>query len=134
MVRKLRIILFGLLILVWTLAGVTHVTVALDQREGLFRRPDAEAQSLANLAVADFIERTGLSSETVRVQSIERTEFPDASLGAPEPGVNYPQVKTEGYHIRLKAGDVVYRYWAAGGRAVYVGSFLALPQEGTGSD
>jgi len=25
--------------------------------------------------------------------------------------------------------NVVYRYWATGGRAVYVESYLALPQE-----
>ena len=134
MVQKLRMVLIALLILVWTLAGVQRMTVALARRGGLFHRPDAEAQSLTNLAVADLVQRTGLTDETVRVQSIERTEFPDASLRVPEPGVSYPQVKTEGYHIRLKVGNVVYRYWAAGGRAVYVESYLVLSQEGEGSD
>lgn len=132
--RKARIILLGVLALIWALAGAQGISIALDQREGLFRRPDTEAQSLANLAAADLLERTGLSTEMVRVQSIDRTEFPDASLGAPEPDVNYPQEPTPGYHIRLRAGDVVYRYWAANGRVVYVGSYLSLPQEGTGSN
>jgi hypothetical protein len=133
MMRKLRMILIGLLILVWTLAGVQRMTIALE-KEGLFRRPDAEARSLANLAAADLVERTGLADEVLRIQSIERTEFPDASLGVPEPGVSYTQETTPGYHIRFKAGDVVYRYWAANGRVVYVGSYLSLSQEGTGSD
>ena len=130
---KLRTILIALLILVWALAGAQGVSIALERAECL-RRSDTEAESLANLAVADLVERTGLADEALHVQSIEQAEFPDASLGAPEPGVSYPQEPTPGYHIRLRAGNVVYRYWAAGGRVVYVGSYLALPQEGTGSD
>ena len=131
---KLRTILIGLLILVWAVAGAQGISIALEQRDERFRCPDAETQSLANLAVADLVERTGLAKETLQLQSIEATEFPDASLGAPEPGVTYPQEPTPGYHIRLRAGNVVYRYWAAHGRAVYVDSYLSLPQEGTGSN
>jgi hypothetical protein len=131
---KLRTILIGVLILVWALAGARGVSIALERVEERLRRPDAEAQSLANLAVADLIERTGLKTDALQVLSIEPTEFPDASLGAPERGVNYPRETTPGYHIQLQAGDVVYRYWAATGRVVYVESYLTLPQEGTGSD
>jgi hypothetical protein len=132
--QKLRIVLIGLLVLIWAFAGVQGMTIALERKDGLFRRPDTEGQSLANLAVADLVERTGLVDEAVHVQSIERTEFPDASLGAPEPGVNYPRETTQGYNIRLQVGDVVYRYWAAGGHTVYVESYLALPQEGEDSN
>jgi len=134
MKKRLRIVLIGLLVLVWALAGVQGMTIALERREAFFHSPDAEGQSLANVAVADLVERTGLAGEAVHVQSIERTEFPDASLGAPEPGVNYPRETTQGYNIRLQVGNVVYRYWAAGGRAVYVESYLALPQEGKESN
>jgi hypothetical protein len=134
MKQKLRIVLIALLVLVWSFAGVQGMTIALERREALSRRPDAEGQSLANLAVADLVERTGLASTAMHVQSIERTEFPDASLGAPEPGVTYSRETTQGYNIRLQVGNVVYRYWAAGGRAVYVESYLALPQEGEESN
>jgi hypothetical protein len=134
MKQKLRKVLIALLILVWTLAGLQRMSIALERKEGFFRKPDAEAQSLANLAVADLTKRHGLTDVPVRVQSIERAEFPDASLGAPEPGVRYPRGTTLGYNIRLKVGNVVYRYWATGGRAVYVESYLPLPQEDTGSD
>jgi hypothetical protein len=134
MVQKLRVVLIALLILVWAFAGVRGATIALERNEGLLRRSDAEGQSLANLAVADLVERTGLTGATVRVQSIERTEFPDASLGAPEPGVSYPRGTTPGYNIRLEVGNVVYRYWAAGGRAVYVESYLEQPQDGKGNN
>jgi hypothetical protein len=134
MKHKLRTVLIALLILVWTLAGMQRMSIALERREGFFRKPDAEAQSLANLAVADWVKRYGSTDAPVRVQSIERTEFPDGSLGAPEPGVSYPREKTPGYSIRLKVGNVVYRYWATGGRAVYVESYLEPPQDGKGND
>jgi hypothetical protein len=134
MKQKLRIVLIALLVLVWALAGVQGMTIALERKEGLFRRPDAEGQSLANLAVADLVERTGVAGVAVHVQSIERTEFPDASLGAPEPGMTYPRETTQGYNIRLKVGNVVYRYWAAGGRVVYVESYLEMLQDGEESN
>ena len=47
-------------------------------------------------------------------------EFPDASLGVPEPGAVYAQVITPGYVIDLTAAGQTYRYHAAGERVVAV--------------
>lgn len=84
----------------------------------------AVVQRLIRASILDLQARQNVSLDEVVVQSIEATEFPDGSLGAPEPNVPYPLASTPGYAIWLQAKGVVYRYWAAGDRAHYVGSFL----------
>jgi len=81
-------------------------------------------QRLLRSSVSDLQERLSVGLNEVVVQSVETTEFPDGSLGAPEPNVPYPLAPTPGYEIRMQAKGVVYRYWAADDRIVYVGSFL----------
>jgi hypothetical protein len=76
------------------------------------------------VSIADLQEWQNVGLDEVVVESVEATEFPDGSLGAPEPNVPYPLAPTPGYEIQLQAKGVRYRYWAAGERAVYVGSYL----------
>jgi len=79
-----------------------------------------EAQRLVQRAVADLQARLGASSGDVIVQDVLPTAFSDASLGVPEPGVNYAQVVTQGYVIHLAVGDKVYEYRGSGERVVWV--------------
>ena len=87
---------------------------------------EAAAQRLLRGSISDLRARFNLSLNDVVVQRIEATVFPDGSLGAPLPDVPYALVATPGYEIRLQANGAVYRYWAAGERTVYVGSFLEM--------
>jgi hypothetical protein len=91
----------------------------------------AVAQRLLRASIADLRERQDVSLDEVVVQRIDATEFPDGSLGAPEPNVPYPLAPTPGYEIWLQTKGLVYRYWAAGDRAVYVGSFIEPDKEVT---
>jgi hypothetical protein len=84
----------------------------------------AVVQRLLRSSVSDLRDRLSVGLNEVVVQTVETAEFPDGSLGAPEPNVPYPLAPTPGYEIRMQVKGVVYRYWAAGDRLVYVGSFL----------
>jgi hypothetical protein len=84
----------------------------------------AVVQRLIRASISELQDRQNVSLDEVVLQSIDAIEFPDGSLGAPEPNVPYPLAPTPGYEIRLQIKGVVYRYWAAGDRAVYLGSFL----------
>ena len=89
-----------------------------DEREhGAFR-------SLVSLASVDLAQRLGIDPEAVIAEQIEEGEFPDASLGGPEPSETYAQVLTPGYSIKLVADGEVYEYRASSERLVIV------PQEG----
>lgn len=85
---------------------------------------DGIAQRLLRSSVSDLQNRLDVSLDEIVVQHIEAVEFADGSLGVPEPNVPYPLGPTPGYEIRLQATGAVYRYWAAGDRVVYVGSFV----------
>jgi hypothetical protein len=79
-----------------------------------------EIESLVDLARADLAQRLGVDLETVVIQGVKPTEFPDASLGAPESNKSYAQVVTPGCVIQLSVNDDIYVYHAAEGRAVLV--------------
>ncbi|MBC7231951.1 MAG: hypothetical protein H5T68_01740 [Chloroflexi bacterium] len=84
----------------------------------LGQRNEAEAQPLIDLAKADLAQRLNLQPEAILVQSVEATQFPDSSLGVPEPGKMYLMVITPGYVIRLVANGRVYEYHGSGNYVV----------------
>ena len=77
-----------------------------------------EAESLVDKAIEDLAARVGVDPGDIVVEGVAETEFPDASLGVPEPGTSYAQVITPGYIIRLRAGGKIYEYRAAENRVI----------------
>jgi hypothetical protein len=49
-------------------------------------------------------EDWGVPVSEITVEHVEAVDWPDASLGAPEPDTFYAQMITPGYRIRLRAG------------------------------
>jgi len=66
----------------------------------------------------DLSQRLGIGIEEIEVQSVEAVEWPDASLGCPQPGMMYAQVITPGYRILLRAGGQTYEYHSDRQRAI----------------
>jgi hypothetical protein len=57
--------------------------------------------------------------EAIAVVSSERVDWPDASLGCPQPGLTYAEVTTPGYRIALRAADgIAFVHTDLEGRAV----------------
>ncbi len=73
---------------------------------------DSGASEPVARAVADLASRLGISEAQVRVVSIEAVEWPDSSLGCPQPGMDYLQVITPGFRILLEAQGERYPYHA----------------------
>jgi hypothetical protein len=63
--------------------------------------PEAFLQAVLD----DAAERTGMSILAFTVVRAQAYEWPDGSLGCPEPGQVYPQVITPGYHVELEVAD-----------------------------
>jgi len=72
--------------------------------------PPPEAKQVVRLAVEDLAKRLELSPEQIRLVSVEAMDWPDTSLGCPEPGMMYAQVITPGYRIALEAEGETYEY------------------------
>ncbi len=73
--------------------------------------PPGAEQTVAAVR-ADAARRSGLTPDQVRVLGVEEVDWPDTSLGCPEPGKFYAQVITPGYKITVRAGDTAYEYHA----------------------
>jgi hypothetical protein len=82
----------------------------------------AGSEAVVAAAVADLASRLGISPQEIQTVEIEATEWSDASLDCPEPGMLYIQVITPGFRIVLQARDQSYNYHTdAGTRIVLCG-------------
>ena len=80
--------------------------------QGAGGSPGKEA---AQRAKDDLGERLNLEDEAIAVISVEAVDWPDASLGCPEPGKLYAQVVTPGYIIVLEAEGQRHEYHSDSG-------------------
>ncbi|MBN1656770.1 MAG: hypothetical protein JXA93_00135 [Anaerolineae bacterium] len=80
---------------------------------------DPAATALVEQAQADLSQRLDVAMEGIAVQAVEAVQWRDSSLGCPKPGMNYLQVITPGYLIRLEAKGEVYEYHTSQSNVVY---------------
>lgn len=71
-----------------------------------------------DLAVADLAGRLGIAPTAITVREVLEAEWPDASLGCPQPEMMYAQVITYGQRILLEASGRTYEYHAARGYVI----------------
>lgn len=64
----------------------------------------------------DLAGRLGVGEGEVEEESVERAEFPDMALGAPERGEMSGMMITPGWRIRLRAAGSSYEYRAGEGQ------------------
>ena len=79
----------------------------------------AEAAAIVALAKRQLAERLGRTEAEIGVSRVEALEWPDSSLGCPQPGMMYAQVITPGYRLLLIVSGTTYEYHGdRGSRAV----------------
>ncbi len=66
--------------------------------------------AIIDLAKKDLAQRLSVAGDQITVVSSEYMDWPDSSLGCPEPGMAYSQVITPGYRIILLYGQKQYDY------------------------
>ena len=65
---------------------------------------------LVNIAIQDLAQRLGVGLDEITVVRYEEVIWPDASLGCPQPGMDYAQVITPGYLLILSREAEFYEY------------------------
>ena len=65
---------------------------------------------LVNIAIQDLAQRLDVSLDEITVVHIEEIEWSDASLGCPQPGMDFAQVITQGLEIVLQFEEDTYSY------------------------
>lgn len=82
--------------------------------------PVGGIDTLVEQAKTDLAQRLEVDTDQIDVKSVEPTEFPDASLGVPEPGKSYAQVITPDYIVELTVGGQTYRYHASDEKILFL--------------
>jgi hypothetical protein len=72
----------------------------------------ADAEPAVRAALQDITQQRNLAADAVRVQSVTPMDWPNTSLGCPQPGMFYAQVIVPGYRIVLAAGGQTAEYHA----------------------
>jgi hypothetical protein len=70
-------------------------------------------------AKSDLAKRAGAAVADIKTRSVEAVNWPDASLGCPQPDMMYAQVVTPGQRIVLEAGGQTYEYHSGGANVVF---------------
>jgi hypothetical protein len=70
--------------------------------------PDSQAS--VDAALAQAAAYLGMRPVDLRVEQVEPRQWPDSSLGCPQPGLMYSQVVTPGYLIVIGGGGKMLEY------------------------
>ena len=73
------------------------------------------APQSSDLALANLAATLGIAPTAITVKVVEPVDWPDASLGCPQPGMMYAQVITPGFRIVLEVDGRSYEYHTDGG-------------------
>jgi hypothetical protein len=60
--------------------------------------------------LADAANRTGTPADDITILRAQAVQWPDGSLGCPEPGQMYTQAIVDGYWVELDASGKTYDY------------------------
>ena len=108
-----RFLVIGIIALF--LLGYAYFSGPLGSAPG----PD-DAETAVDRAREDLANRKGIDKEQITVVAVKEVNWPDTSLGCPEPGMMYAQVITLGHRIILSYAGQTYEYHSdQGGRVVY---------------
>lgn len=64
--------------------------------------------------MGDAAVHLGVSQDQLRVESVQPEQWPDSSLGCPQPGEMYSQIVTPGFLIVITSGSKRLEYHTDG--------------------
>jgi hypothetical protein len=81
--------------------------------------PTPDGRPLVDQALTDLRERLGDPTAEITVVSVEEVDWPDGSIGCPQPGMVYTQAIVNGTKIVLQHAGVNYAYHQGGPRDLF---------------
>ena len=69
-----------------------------------------EAASAVNAALAAAADHLRVAPSQLHVDQVQAQQWPDSSLGCPQPGQLYSQIVTPGYLVLVSAGSTQLEY------------------------
>jgi hypothetical protein len=96
----------------WQIDDITSVVPSATPSSSPSPSPIAGQPAEAQKALADAAAHLGVNAETLTVTQVKAKQWPDASLGCPQPGQFYAQVVTPGYLILIRGDGHELEYHA----------------------
>lgn len=103
-----------------TTASASNTTSPPSDEPSTTAHPNDDVQ----FAISDLAERLGRDKSEISVVSVEEVEWPDTSLGCPDPNKAYAQMVVNGYDIILEVDGREYHYHGAAGEDPF---YCAIP-------
>jgi len=72
--------------------------------------PNEATSKMVTLVIQHLAKKLGIGADQVNISDVKPVIWRDAGLGCPKPGVDYIQMETPGFNIRLEAGGQTYNY------------------------
>jgi hypothetical protein len=82
--------------------------------------PSSVGRPLDVQAMEDLATRLKIERSSIELVRMEEVDWPDGSLGCPQPGMRYKQVVVNGTFIQLRAGGQVYNYHSGNTRPPFL--------------
>lgn len=77
-------------------------------------------QELVMQAKEDLAKRLSIEVDRIDLVEVRAVIWPDSSLGCPQPGMVYIQVRRDGSLVRLRVGKRIYNYHSGGSRPPFL--------------
>lgn len=109
-----RLIIFSIFALVALFIALTSSFIVIDAQ--------GEPTAIVDAVFSDLSQKLGatLTRTNVDTWAWEQIDFPDSSLGCPQPGQSYTQAVTRGYKVLVTANGIAYDYRATqDGRVIF---------------
>jgi hypothetical protein len=97
--------------------GSNNLQARDGAQDGAVSLVAAQSGSIAENAVLALADHLDVPVTTISVESLEAVDWPDSSVGCPQPGQAYLQVITPGHRISLRHEGKLYVMHEANGRA-----------------
>ncbi len=85
-----------------------------------------EERSIAHIAIDALVAELQIAKDGIAVDTIRAVDWPDSSIGCPQPGHSYLQVITPGHKITLRADGQIHVVHEANKRAFVCHQIKAL--------
>jgi hypothetical protein len=83
--------------------------------------PGPSSQAFVSRAIKELAARLGVAEKDIKIVRVEDVDWPDPSLGLPEPDRLYAQVITPGQRILLSYANKTYEYRSGNGMLKFAG-------------